>query len=490
MDRESRRTALVGRFAPAQTAIAMLAVLGLLQLAAISDLLSNITRPLVVLLARMAGVVVVDTGTSLLLAPVEIPWMADCAGLNVLGILLAVTLWTNRHQPFTRSAWLRLALVAPVALLANVGRIVTLIAYRWVSYPSVESVQLHYFFGFLWMVPFLGLFTPRPRGSVWTARVETVYFAAVLALVAPYAIAAGGTLVAASALVALVQNRLTPIRTVAGGVAAAGWLAAGLFVAAARMESLWIPWLLTCPWFASPQLWRSPGRVVGLLSTLPLVAIHPVGRIAGMLAVAWQITRMLRNSPVEGLTSAPTATGGHAGLTRLEFAGLVGLVIFPFLASSAAAQTRVRQQPPPGLMSVAVDPTTYRVRTVAQSPDVAMDWFEPYGDGRHHTLPVCMRYRGVALHESEQPGVFTDGAVWMREFFLVDGHLVLSYPEYLRRTLSPFSSPGIHLIASAHAGRMTALAFAEQAEQLARDIHGITNGRSPAAADQPPPTKG
>ena len=140
----------------------------------------------------------------------------------------------------------------------------------------------------------------------------------------------------------------------------------------------------------------------------------------------------------------------------------------PNAASSRRSSSVSNEFPPLGVMAREIDSNSYHIRLLGQPPDVDLTWYGPYGEGRHHTLKVCMRYRGVFLRPSdESPAVMSDGHRWMREFFLQGSNLLLSYPEYLRRTFSPFSPPGIHIIATAPQESMTAESFAEVSERLA-----------------------
>lgn len=73
-------------------------------------------------------------------------------------------------------------------------------------------------------------------------------------------------------------------------------------------------------------------------------------------------------------------------------------------------------------MAREVGANTYELHPIGQPRNVELAWYGPSGDGRHHTLSVCMRYRGSNLKPSGiEPTVLTDGNLWMREFFLEDG---------------------------------------------------------------------
>lgn len=114
---------------------------------------------------------------------------------------------------------------------------------------------------------------------------------------------------------------------------------------------------------------------------------------------------------------------------------------------------------------------TFELRLVGQPGNVDLVWYGPSGDGRHHTLPVCMLYRGITLKPSDtEPSVLTDGKVWMREFFLQRGSLMDDYPAYVRNTFLPWSTAGVHVIASASTDSQSAEAFANSTVQLATQL--------------------
>jgi exosortase/archaeosortase family protein len=453
-----------------RAALSLAAVFGLLHLAGTTDVLSDLTRPLVVAVLELLGVAAADRGGHLVVGRLHVPWTRDCAGLNVLAVLWAVALWVNRAEPLSRRTWGQLALAVPVAFAANVARILTLIAYRAAFFPAVESPQLHYFIGFLWIVPFLGLWVPRGKAAGAGRRLEILYLAAALALITPHVGGPGGSLVTLAALLFLAESRLATQASPARRWWGVAWLLAALPIAAARMESLWTPWLLLCPWFAAPSLLRSPHGLVLLVGTIPLAVLNPVGRVAVLAAAAWQAWRLVRGRRAE---PAQVASEAVAAWRPAASAALVGALVFPFVASVVAGRVPLREPPPAGTMARPIDATSYTVRLVGQSPEIELAWFGPYGEGRHHTLPVCMRYRGVVLGPSEEDGVMTDGGRWMREFFLHDGALLADYPAYLLRTSLPFSSPGVHVIASAPTSSMSARSFGSAAERLARELHRL-----------------
>ena len=87
-----------------------------------------------------------------------------------------------------------------------------------------------------------------------------------------------------------------------------------------------------------------------------------------------------------------------------------------------------------------------------------------------------MKYRGFDLHPSgEDAKVMTDGELWMREFFIVDGKLLDSHMAYVLSTIGPGKSAGVHLIFVSMKASMTAQEFEKTTRELAdRLVSGQT----------------
>ena len=455
-----------------RTAAALSAVFLLLYFAGAHDFLSNLTRPVVVGLLKLVGVTARDASGALVLGRLHVPWTRDCAGVNILAMLWAVTLWGNRAEPFSRRYWLRLLLSLPAALAANIGRIFVILAYRRAFWPAIESPQLHYLFGFLSVAPFVPLLVPRAGRAPGAYLLETLYLVAALASVAPFVHAPGGALVAIATLLLVAQSAYTPNgpgRSWSGAL----WLLAALAIASASMESLWLPWLMLCPWFARLNLRRAPHRLALVLGTVPLVAMHPLGRWLVGAAAAMELWQMSRDNwvPPERASSGSSLPAW----TRVCLqSGLGLLLVLPFVASSISGLVRPSLRPPLGVMARSLGDNTYQLKLINQPADLDLLWYGPSGDGRHHTLPVCMRYRGIELKPAPaEPAVMTDGQHWMREFFLHGGDLLPDYRSYLLRTLWPWSPAGVHLIAVGPANRMPAKAFDDRSKALAEQVHSL-----------------
>ena len=163
--RNTDRSALI------RTLVAGALVLGLMQSAGATEALSWLTRPAVAAVLQIFGGHAVDGGSYLLIGRLRVPWSRDCAGFDVLLVLWGLILWSSRSEPVSWRFWLRMVLAVPASILANVARIITIIGWREAFYPAVESPQMHYFVGFLWLLPLLAVFVPRggrPAGS-WSS---------------------------------------------------------------------------------------------------------------------------------------------------------------------------------------------------------------------------------------------------------------------------------------------------------------------------------
>ena len=60
----------------------------LLHLASITEVLSILSRPMVVFVVQLMGIAAVDQGSFLVLGKLILPWTEDCSGINTLVMLL------------------------------------------------------------------------------------------------------------------------------------------------------------------------------------------------------------------------------------------------------------------------------------------------------------------------------------------------------------------------------------------------------------------
>ena len=461
--RNTDRSALI------RTLVAGALVLGLMQSAGATEALSWLTRPAVAAVLQIFGGHAVDGGSYLLIGRLRVPWSRDCAGFDVLLVLWGLILWSSRSEPVSWRFWLRMVLAVPASILANVARIITIIGWREAFYPAVESPQMHYFVGFLWLLPLLAVFVPRGGRLFAGYAVETGMLAAALSLVAPQATAPGGVWVTVCALLLLAAQTWHQLKGRLDIALACAWFAGAVFIAGAAMESLWLPWLLLCPW-CFPKRWLLSPAILLLPGTVPVFVMH-FGwlTIPGIAAALWMLLKS--HEPLHAHT-APAPRWPTAVL--LLFAMLV-----PFVASTLGPALQTSPTPPVGVMSQQLNPNSFLLRFPAQPNDLSVTWNAPNGSGRHHTLSVCMRYRGTKISSvASCPGVETDGRAWLAEAFLMPGGELLDYDGYLHATLLPFTPAGIHLIASAPKAAMPAARFRDLAQAHFQRVAKLEQARS------------
>ena len=439
----------------------------LLHLATITEVMSYISRPMVTGFLQLVGIEAVNRGNDLVLGKLILPWTEDCSGINTLILLLGITLWVNRHQRFDLAFITRIVLCVPAALVANLFRVLTFAAYRYVFYPNWESQQLHYFIGFIWLIPFLALFVPDLRQRDRTQWLEIFYMAVVLALVAPVVFSPGGSIVALCTLFYLAHSRIDGSTTVKHWLAYIAWVGAALLIGWSRMESLWIPWLLICPRFVAPHVLFSWSGLIILSGTVSLLAMRTEGQILVLAALAFQGYRLIKNKP-------GSREPKPVFLKKLEAGALLLLLMTPFMLHSLIGISHEVERPPLGIMTRQISPNSYMLRLTGQPADIAMYWYGTYSEGRHHSLVACMRFRGIILERDKQEkDVFFGNKRWMREFFIQDKKLKSSYSEYLLSTFSPFSSPGVHVILEAPSDLMSPTYFDRESERLVKRLHQL-----------------
>lgn len=442
------------------------AVFALLHLANLTEVLSYLSRPMVTFAASAFGIDAVDRGTEIVLGDLVLPWTQDCSGVNTLVILWGVTLWSNRRRPFGKTLLLQLLLCVPAALLANMFRILTLAGYRYLFYPEWESEEVHYLVGFIWLVPFLFLFVEDLRRMDPARWIEVIYLSLVLALLAPAIFSPGGSLVALSTLFFLAHSRVTDSTAPWLPAAYLAWTAAALLIAWSNMESLWIAWLLLCPRLVSWRLLSSATGLIILSGTVALLAMHPAWQVIVIAALAYRVYLMVRD---RGAAEAPAPASPPRAP---EIAALALLGLAPFSLSALVGVEHVIERPPGGVMTKQLTYNSYELRLTGQPADIRIFWYGAFGDGRHHSLAACMRFRGLLL--DPVPGheeVLTGGKLWMRDFYIHEGELKTSYADYLLASFSPLSSPGIHVILDAPADAMGAAYFSRESEKLVARLY-------------------
>lgn len=438
----------------------------LLHFANITDVFSYLSRPMIILAAKIFGITAVDRGSYLLLGKLVLPWTRDCSGINTLVMLWGITLWANRSQLFGFFFIGRLLLCIPAALIVNVFRIYTLAAYRFVYFPEWETPQLHYFIGFLWLLPLLFLFVKDLRKKNWPQWLEVLYMAVVLALLAPVVFSPGGSVVTVCALFYIAHNHISGSSLKGMRRLNLLWGTLAMVIAWSRMESLWIPWLLVCPRFVDRRLLYSFSGLIILSGTISLLAMRTEWQIVVLLALAFQAYGLLRkrDKPVPAPIFSPP---------RLpEIVMLAFLTLVPFILPGVIGISHELERPPMGIMSKQLSFNSYKLRVGGQSSDISMYWYGSFGDGRHHALPACMRFRGIILEKDKQENsVYFGDNKWMREFFIHEKILKTTYHEYLLASFSPFASPGVHIIFEAPMDLMSSTYFSRASEQIVNQLH-------------------
>jgi exosortase/archaeosortase family protein len=455
-----------------RTGIASILIALAIPLTQSRDLLAEVSRPLVVGVLKLFGIDAVDGGEVIRAGHLEVPWSRDCDGANLLFLLLALAVWVTRREAIGWRYWLRLGAMIPAAIVANLLRVLTLIAYRAIAYPAVESPQTHYFIGFVWLIPFLALITPRDRRPLALSLMETAHAAAVVALLAPLSGSPNGTLVSLAAILALSLCRARENPGARGLLLGLVWVAAGLGIAMLNLESFWLPWLLSCPLLLDGQGRHLLPWIIGLACTHPLVAMQPWSwaLAASGLGLAWW-SWGVKAGPRDDSPCLAWKTG--AFLARPVFFTCLAL---PFLASSLLPEPeRIPWAPPEGVRSRSLSQDGYEVQLPGQPEGIALVCYPAQGRDRHHTVKVCLKYRGVDLVTSEEEEtILTEGRHWYCEFFLHEGVLLDGYAAYLKKTFRPRADPGVHLIFVAPREDLDAKEFAASCAGLAEQLHRLT----------------
>lgn len=455
-----------------------------------AEVISDVSRWLIVAVASLFGLQGSDGSVDISIAGITLPWTQDCSGVNSLILLWAVTLWMNRDRPLALSSLMRLALCVPLALAVNVARVFTIAAYRYVFYPEWETGQLHYFFGFIWLLPCVPFLVRDVKDQPAVFWINITYMSVVLSLMAPVIFDSGGTLVALCTLLILAHNAYRPLRGKAQ-LWLVPWFAFGLFIAAAASEGFWILWLLIAPHFVHRKLLSSMASVPIFLGCVSVIAMNLTAQVVIEVAAIIYFVRLVRSPEALTLSLAGQSNSElstktcnfpdvlqvqHITLESRAGAALFLMLLMPFILPLIFDQERMLQPPPGGVMSRQLAFNTYQIKVRGQATDLASFWFGPFGDGRHHSLVSCMQFQGVALQKvDEHPQVFTDQEKWMTEYFIVDGALIDNYYEYLLLNVIPFSDLGIHLILEAPKDEMSVVFFIQESDRVSRQIVALSD---------------
>lgn len=440
------------------------------------DVMVDFTRPLVVGVLHLLHIPSADRGDSLAVGELHIPWTRDCAGINLLIILLGLAVWVNRHEARASCFWWRLVGMVPAALLANVLRVLTLIGYRTLAYPGVESPQTHYFMGFFWLAPFVALITPKDQRPPYAALMETLHASAVIALLATMVGTPNAWLLSVAVVVCLAQSQLRTDYLRQRLVLFAMWLLLGAAIALVSMESFWMPWLLVCPLFLDVRWFvRGPGALcVGCSHTLVVMQPWVWPLVAVAAGLAWAYKGAVPGQHMRRVCSVPR-------WARVVFVPALAL---PFLASTVLSLGLESWSPPSGVTALPIRQNGYEIRLPGQSASIGLACYVAAGRDRHHTVKVCLKYRGVDVTQvAESAGVSTDGKHWLREYFLQEGELLSDYGCYVESTFRPWASPGVHLIFISPQERLSPSEFAKACDLLAQDF--ASRCRAATAPEKP-----
>lgn len=429
----------------------------------------EICKPIALFLLGMFGLATADHGSYLSVAHLEVPWTRDCAGMNLLLVLLAVFAWMNRNLQQDIKYWLRMLAVILPAIAANVLRVITLVCYRFAFYPDVESPQLHYFFGFIWLIPFALLSVPRqserPKKAFWF---ELLHISAVIGLLAPLLSLSNHWITAVGALFCMIHSRFAESFHKRHILAIFLWALLAIAIAWAGIESLWLPWLLVSPLTVDFKWIRSPAGMMCLATACPLFVLLPGANIIASVVFAYVIFTWYSKGEI-------IVSEGENRLDlrweRTLTTACAPLLFLPFLAAILFTMSSEKVVPPDNVQRRVIDGMGYELRLEGQPENLGLIWYDAQGSDRHHTVEVCLKYRGIELKASDVISVKTDGSHWYCEFFIVRDHLIGDHKSYVRETLGFRQNPGVHLIIIAKSDYYSAEEFAEQAKGVASKLH-------------------
>ena len=400
-------------------------------------------------------------------AHVHVPWSEACSGLNTLAVMLGLAVWIG--LPSSLGALVRrLGLAIFVALVANASRAALIAIGRVALAPSWEGESLHFFAGFVCIAAGVAVFARIEGARAELSPARWIHAACVLSVVSVVSTWPGGSLAAASALVCLLFTA-TAAPAQPRWFAVAAWVVCGGAIAASQMESLWLPWLLACPYFGGAALLRSVPGWVAWLGTIPLLSMKPLWwwvEVPALLVVAH---RALRGSERIEEERSPEASG------RPFWVPALASVAIPFVVPLFIVGSDTPVLPSPELMPKSVSRSAYLVRVPGQGADLAVLWFGSSRGGRHHSLESCLKLRDV---NAQRVGTVLEREdVWMTEFFLQAGRLHETYASYLWSSALPWSPRGVHIIVQSPRDAMDADYFARESRRIADALAGTVHGR-------------
>lgn len=417
-------------------------------------------------LGKLLGLAVQFSDQHLRVGALDVPWSDDCAGVSFFAILPLLACWRSWREDSPASLWHLLIFPWLLAAAANALRVSGILGCRWWLQPEVESLQMHHFLGFVSLLVAVAVILPSTQTH--SLKVQALHLAGVLALLTPQIQAPGGWLIAVCSVVVLatrMRESAHPRWSFSKVVFVSFWGLAAIWIGFSQMESLWLPWLLISPFFN-----QTPVSLLGwflLPGCLPLVAVQQSWSWMLFLPISIIIlssmARKKKERQVASLVASSTWSQSWALL----------VVLVPFAAMGLGKQSALKQEVPvTSLRPQRTAPAQYELHLENQPGEIRVDWIGPQGGGRHHTLPVCMAFRGEHLHTVDAaPAVWTDGKVWRKEYFLHEGQILPRYSAYLKSSFWPGSSSGVHLIFSALCQTINAGEFAERSDALAKRIY-------------------
>ncbi|WP_018969397.1 exosortase/archaeosortase family protein [Rubritalea marina] len=442
----------------------------------------EICKPIALFILSLFGLSTADHGSYMNVAHLQVPWTRDCAGMNLLLVLLAIFAWMNRNVKQDRRYWLRMLAVIPPAIAANVLRVLTLVMYRFAVYPEVESPQLHYFFGFIWLIPFALLSIPRQaqhaKKAFWF---ELLHISAILGLLAPLLSLPNHWITAVGALLCMVNSRFTETFHKRHIVAIAVWALLAFAIAWAGIESLWLPWLLISPLTINFRWLMRPAGIACVATACPLFVLIPGSNVLASVIFAYLAYDWYRRSETHAI-DAPNRLS--LNWERLLTTVSAPLLFLPFLAAILFTLNSESLVPPDNVQKRVIEGMGYELKIEGQPAKLGLIWYDAQGSDRHHAVEVCLKYRGIELEPADVPSVKTDGKHWYCEYFIVSHKLIQDHQSYVKQTFGFRQDPGVHLILIAKNQDFSAEDFAEQSREVATQL--FNNIKKPSVASTTP----
>ncbi len=413
------------------------------------------------------GITAQDQGSALQVMHLSVPWTGDCAGLNILLALLVLFAWSHRNVAHTAKFWWQLVSVVPIAMLVNVLRVLTLVGYRGLAYPEVESAAFHYFIGFLWLIPMASALLLWGPSKNRISLLELLYFGVVLALISPLISQSVYLITAAGLFLFLLRfhsgQKKPPLAYIVL------WLTAIPLLAWTRIDSLWIPIILICPYLFDYHQLRQPFAWGALLVSCPLLIALPYGVWIGsglLLWLAYEVFFHENSTPAQTPEKSNSDVSISGYWKLLMIPGLLAPFITPLLSTPSSPPL----QPPVIYRSIEIPGVGYECRIPGTDDQIRLLWYVSYNNDRHHAVEVCMAYRGIQLTHTAVDGVQQSDAYWINEAFLVDEQIIATHQAYIWATLGFNRPAGVHLIFLGQKDQINAETFKKFTRKAKQDL--------------------